>query len=568
MTTQDELPIAPLFAHWDEAGEHICVVAADGQEFSRARIAALGQGVRALASHAPTLVFIEGRNTPAFVAAYVAAMRARLCIHVLDPGRSQDNTALERLFEPLAVITTAGIEPQIRLTGLLAKEVHPDLALLLPTSGTTGSARMAKISERALAANTAAIMAYLAIGPADCVITTLKPFYSFGLSVLNTHLEAGARVVLNDAGVENPGFWERARTQGVTNFAGVPHTFEQLAPAAQRLQELSSLRFLAQAGGRLAPSLVRQFAVLGAAGHWQFFVMYGQTEASPRISYLRPELAVQFPDSIGDAIPGGRLWLADPDGKIITAPGIEGELHYAGPNVMSGYAENSDDLNRLESWSSLATGDLARRLPEGLFVITGRRSRFVKPFGLRVGLDAVEALLAEHGVVAAASALGERVAVLFVPERPGSTIPEIRQLLTERLRLPGGVFDLRPVETLPLLPNEKLDRRAIAAIAALPPGQESARQPGRGQFWREVWCEFTAILRGRTADVHCVMDVFLAQFGEHVHGPDDSFIALGGDSMAAVTFAIQLGDILGELPETWPAMSITQLEQLRETQLG
>lgn len=568
MTGPNTGPRTWLFARWAEEGERLCAVAADGQAFSRAQIGALGQGVLDLAGQAPALVFIEGRNTPAFLAAYIAAMRARLCVHVLNPDRADDNAILEGVFRPLAVISTAGLEPQIRLTGLPTGVLHPDLALLLPTSGTTGSARMAKISAHALVANTAAIVAYLAISPGDCVVTTLKPFYSFGLSVLNTHLEAGAKIILNDAGVEHPAFWERAQAHGVTNFAGVPHTFEQLAPIAHRLASLSSLRFLAQAGGKLAPDLVRRFAELGAHEGWQFFVMYGQTEASPRISYLRPELAVQFPDSIGDAIPGGRLWLVDPHGSIITAPGIEGELHYAGPNVMSGYAEDGNDLDRLEVVASLATGDLAHRLPEGIFVITGRRSRFVKPFGLRVGLDAVEALLAEHGIPAAAAALGEQVVVLFATERTDCTAPAIRRLLTERLRLPGSVFDVRAVGTLPLLPNEKLDRRAIAAIAAVLPGPQPEVFPVNGQFLREVWREFTAILHGRTADAHCVMDVFLAQFGERVHEQDDSFIALGGDSMTAVTFAIQLGDILGELPDTWPSMSIAELERLRGTQLG
>lgn len=557
-----------LFGHWDDFGPNVAIIAADGRQLTYADIAALGAPVALLAQEAPALLFIEGRNTPAFVAAYVAAIRSRLAVHILDPERLEDNARLETEFRPIAVIATASAEPQVRRTGLPHAPVHRDLALLLPTSGTTGSSKMVKITAANIAANTASIITYLALSALDCAITTLKPFYSFGLSVINTHLQAGGRIALNDAGIESPEFWQRAEAQAVTNFVGVPHTFELLATMAERLRALAALRFLAQAGGRLAPRLVQQFAALGRDLGWQFFVMYGQTEASPRISYLPPDLAAQFPDSIGKAIPGGRLWIASDDGQVIDAPDVEGELHYAGPNVMAGYAHHADELDRLEAFPDLATGDLARRLSGDLFVLTGRKSRFVKPFGLRVSLDQVEALLAEQGLVAAATARDDGLTVYVVQRADVPSGLAVAQWLAEKLRIPSTLFDVRPIAALPLLANEKIDRRAIAGLAAKPDTESICKLIGKGAFLREVWQEFIAILQDRSALANCVFDIFVEHFGSKVQALDDSFIALEGDSMAAVAFAIQLEDLCGILPDNWPSMSISQLERLRETRLG
>lgn len=559
---------AGIFSAWNDEGRQTCIVSVAGHMYDQSRIAALGEPVTRLACYAPALIFIEGRNTPAFIAAFVAAMRAGLAVYVLDPVRMDDNAHLEAAFRPFAVVTTLNDVPQVRRCGLAPARVHADLALLLPTSGTTGSSKMAKISARAIAANTASIIEYLGLTQSDTVITTLKPFYSFGLSVLTTHLEAGGRIILNDAGIESPDFWDRAERFKATNFAGVPHTFEQLAARTAHLRRLSSLRFLAQAGGRLSPALVRRFAELGERRHWQFYVMYGQTEASPRISYLPPDMAAQFPESIGHPIPGGKLWLADARDEPIDAPGVEGELCYSGPNIMSGYANAADDLAGMEKIDTLATGDQAYRLDNGLFVITGRQSRFVKPFGLRVSLDQVEDLLADEGIPAVATALGERVAVLTVLPTPPPPLDEVRQFLGQRLRLPKAVLEVHAIDAIPLLPNGKIDRRAISAMATNLTAASRDRAKSGSRFWREVWQEFVAIISGRSSSATCVMDIYLEQFGDRVLHADDSFIALGGDSMTAVTVAIQLEELLGPLPDDWQNMSVAKLERLRESQLG
>ena len=159
---------------------------------------------------------------------------------------------------------------------------------------------------------------------------------------------------------------------------------------------LPHLRYVTQAGGRLAPDRVRHFAGLGARRGWQLFVMYGATEATSRMAYLPAELAYDNPTCIGRPVPGGSLDLEPLD----DAPGEVGELVYRGANVMMGYAREPADLALGPTVDLLRTGDLARRHPNGMYEIVGRRSRFAKMYGLRIDLQRVEDALRDRGVTA------------------------------------------------------------------------------------------------------------------------------------------------------------------------
>ena len=179
---------------------------------------------------------------------------------------------------------------------------------------------------------------YLELTPDDRGITSLPLHYCYGLSVLHSHLAVGAAVVLTDASVVDPCFTEALRAHGVTNVAGVPHTFELLERAGPERLHVPTLRFITQAGGRMAPERVEQW--LDRAEQWgaKFYVMYGQTEATARMAYLPPAIARHRPSAIGRPIPGGRLELRPVEGL----PDDVGELVYRGPNVMLGYATNDD----------------------------------------------------------------------------------------------------------------------------------------------------------------------------------------------------------------------------------
>jgi acyl-CoA synthetase (AMP-forming)/AMP-acid ligase II len=276
--------------------------------------------------------------------------------------------------------------------------IYPDLALLLSTSGSTGSPKMVRLTGDNLDANASSIAEYLRLNADERPITSLPMYYSFGLSVINSHLKVGATILLtNDSIVTRP-FWDFFNRYGATSFSGVPYTYEMLRRFKFLEMSLPSLRTMTQAGGKLTPKFAKEFAEFSRKKEVDFFIMYGQTEATARISYLPPEDNLKKYMSIGKAIPGGALSLIDGDGKSITGPGVDGELVYRGPNVMLGYAESEKDLGKGDELSGkLETGDIARFDEDGYFYITGRMKRFIKIFGNRINLDEIEHFLKSEG---------------------------------------------------------------------------------------------------------------------------------------------------------------------------
>ena len=258
-------------------------------------------------------------------------------------------------------------------------KIHEDVALLLSTSGTTGSQKFVRLSTENLLSNASAIVEYLEINEHDRTVMNLPLSYSYGMSIINSHVFAGATILLTDESVLDKTFWEFVKNQKATSIAGVPFTYQMLYRIGLTKMELPHLKILTQAGGRLNEKLVRHFGEWAIANQKKFYVMYGQTEAAPRISFIPPEKVLEKAGSIGIAIPGGELSI------------VNDELVYKGPNVMMGYAECLDDLEKgNELNGTLHTGDTAEVDNEGYFTITGRLKRFVKVFGLRINLDDVE----------------------------------------------------------------------------------------------------------------------------------------------------------------------------------
>ena len=276
--------------------------------------------------------------------------------------------------------------------------LNKDLVLLLSTSGSTGSPKFVKLTKKNLYANTASIAEYLKIRDDEKAITSLPLYYSFGLSILNTHLAAGATLLLTDKSITTKEFWDFFKHENATSFSGVPYTYEMLKKIRFFKMQLPSLRTLTQAGGKLNPKLVEKFAQYAKEKKVDFFVMYGQTEATARISYLPPIYNQTHYKSIGITIPGGRISLIDDKGKEIIESEKEGELVYLGDNVMMGYATCREDFSKPdEQYGSLKTGDIAYRDKEGFYYITGRTKRFIKIFGNRVNLDEIEHSLKSEG---------------------------------------------------------------------------------------------------------------------------------------------------------------------------
>lgn len=272
--------------------------------------------------------------------------------------------------------------------------LYNDLALLLTTSGSTGSPKLVRQSYENIQSNALAIAEYLELDKTERAITSLPMNYTYGLSIINSHFEAGAAVYMTTKGILQKEFWEFFKDNNITSFGGVPYTYEMLKRLRFFNMDLPSLKTMTQAGGKLSPELHRQFAEYALEKGKRFIVMYGQTEATARMSYLPYEKSLEKYGSMGIAIPGGRFELIDADNNVINSTDIVGELVYYGKNVTLGYAENRGDLIKGDERSGrLVTGDIAKMDSDGYYYIVGRKKRFLKIFGNRVNLDECERLI-------------------------------------------------------------------------------------------------------------------------------------------------------------------------------
>jgi acyl-coenzyme A synthetase/AMP-(fatty) acid ligase len=461
------------------------------------------------------LVLVEGRNDVPTLTAYLAALSRGHVVLLTPPG--EPARAQEARWDPDLVV---GEEWREVRPGS-AHDLHPELALLMSTSGSTGAPKLVRLSRGNLEANAASIADYLRLGPGERAITSLPMHYCYGLSVVHSHLAAGAALVLTGLSVVDDCFWDLAARAEVTSMAAVPYTFELLERSGRTQLGLAGLRYVTQAGGRMNPERLAQWRERGRNQGWDLVVMYGQTEATARMAWLPPALAADHPDAVGVPVPGGELRL-EPVPEP-TEPGV-GELVYRGDNVMMGYALEAADLARGPELTELRTGDLARCV-DGVYQIVGRRGRQVKLFGLRLDLDHLEDRVPGAQCV-------------VVDDTLHAFTTRVREVdrLRERLRrasgLPLSAVCVSAVADVPQTPSGKPDRMALQRHAR-------ARRAVVGASVRD---EYAVVLGRPDATVR------------------DSFVSLGGDSLSYVELATRLAERLGRLPTGWPTMPIAELE--------
>ena len=264
-------------------------------------------------------------------------------------------------------------------------KINKKNSLILTTSGTTSNPKFVRISQQNIFENTYQIQKYLKINKTHKTITTLPMAYSYGLSVINTHLEFGGRIYLNDISPVNINFWKTIKSKQINSFSTVPQLCEFLKKIKFHKLLSKNLKYLTVAGGKTNQQTLEYMRNVCKLNKINFFVMYGQTEASPRMTYLNLTKINKI-NSIGKPLPGGKI-------KI-----VNNEILYFGKNVSLGYATNIKDLYRGdENKGKLYTGDLGAKDKNGFIYITGRKKRISKLFGLRIDLDDIEAYLRKRG---------------------------------------------------------------------------------------------------------------------------------------------------------------------------
>ncbi len=488
--------------------------------------------------HRP-LILIEAENDVLPIALYLAALRSGWPVIIGGENECTAGSNIRETYQPNVVLRRKDGDWDVELQNSDQHDLNPELAVMLSTSGTTGAAKLVRLSRENIASNAASIATYLEAQPTDRAITTLPWHYSYGLSVLNVQLASGGSLVLTDHSITHDRFWSKARELGVTSLSLVPVQFEMLAAENLSPDRFPTLKYVTQAGGRFDPELAVSFHRQARKEGWKLFVMYGQTEASPRISYVPADAEETQMDSIGQAVPGGVLSLEDANGQSITGADTEGELIYRGPNVMMGYATAIADLAKGAELDKLATGDIAKRMSNGFFKIVGRSSRFVKMNGLRLSLDQIETDLRQKGLKAYCSGSDTQL-VVFAQSGSRETY---RDHLEQELGLSSSLYTIADMDDVPVLSSGKVDYKTLKTMAL-----DIAEQ--KPKIDHDLQALLERVLRTKSLDMH-------RSFQDH-----------GGDSLSYLEVQLSLQNSGAPLPAAWETLPLSSLLAISNTPGG
>ncbi|MDE7280813.1 MAG: AMP-binding protein [Ruminiclostridium sp.] len=440
--------------------DRVAVTDDSGRDYTYAEIAETGERI-CENIHPRSLVFLVCGNDPASIAAYVGFLRRRIVPVLISPktdgelfGQLLAKYSPGYIFCPKEFygkgerLTETG-EFHLLKTGNAPVPVSPELAVLITTSGSTGSPKFVRQSYKNIDSNSGAIAEYLKITEDDRAITTMPMNYTYGLSIIQSHLLMGARIIATEKTLMDKGFWSLLKEQEATTFGGVPYIYQMLKRLRFGRMELPSLRYITQAGGRLSKELGLEFAEICKGKGIEFIIMYGQTEATARMSYLPWEYAFTKAGSIGIPIPGGEMYPGDEDGREITTPGMAGELIYKGDNVALGYAECAGDLTKGDEFGGvLRTGDMVVRDEDGYFTVVGRKKRFLKIFGNRVNLDEAEGLLCKNGFECVCGGRDDMMRIYMV-NADDTALKNAEEFIGEKTGLNRSAFKAISVSEIP-----------------------------------------------------------------------------------------------------------------------
>lgn len=341
-------------------------------------------------------------------------------------------------------------------------ELFEDMALLLTTSGSTGSSKLVRQSYKNLLSNTKSIVEYLELDSKEKAITILPMFYTYGLSIINTHLFCGGTILLTSKKIIDRKFWGFFHQYEGTSISGVPYTYEVLKILNFHKMNLPTLRTITQAGGKLLNDVHSYFVDYAHSTDKKFIVMYGQTEATARISYLPYDQISEKAGSIGIPIPGGEIFLVDNEDRIISEAYEEGEIVYKGDNVTLGYATDLKDLKKGDERKGIInTGDIGYRDKDGFYFIKGRIDRYVKLMGNRINLDEMENLLNKHYPDETFVCLNDSINHITVFTQANIDFIQLIKYIAGIMNLNESLFSVIKVDQIDRKSNGKIDYRLV-----------------------------------------------------------------------------------------------------------
>ena len=382
-----------------------------------------------------SLIFILSENCIGSLLGYTAALSNRIVPLIISAATEKGlYNHLYDLYQPeylwIPRAKAVGMETVFSAwdyclvkTGNKPVQMYDDLSLLLPTSGSTGSPKLVRHSYRNIEANADNVRRLFKLDGSEKAMAMLPMHYTMGLSVITSHLLAGATLLLSGHSLLGRRFWNTLKE--ATSFTGVPYSYEILTKMRFTRMDLPNLRVITQGGGKLTEEMFMMLAQYAHEKGKQFIATYGQSECTARMAYLPAELALEKTCSIGFAEPGGQLSIIDENGNESFEGVAQGEMVYRGENVTLGYATCREDLLKGdENHGVMHTGDLARRDADGCYFIIGRLKRFLKIYGLRIGLDEVERMIkAEYKTDCYCKGNDEKLIVLITDDNLQKNLP-------------------------------------------------------------------------------------------------------------------------------------------------
>lgn len=406
-----------------------------------------------------SLIFILSENKIGSLLGYTASLSNRIVPLIISAKTEEglytnlrDMYRPEYMWVPNELVAQLGYEVifsawdySLVKTGFPKVPLFEELSLLLPTSGSTGSPKLVRHSYRNIEANADNVRRLFQLTEDEKAMAILPMHYTMGLSVIASHLLAGATLLLSGRSLLDKGFW--AMLKEATSFTGVPYSYEILTKMRFTRMDLPNLKVITQGGGKLTEAMWNTLAQYAQDKGKQFIATYGQSECTARMAYLPADLATTKVCSIGIAEPGGQLSLVDDNGNETFEGEAQGEMVYRGENVTLGYATCREGLlNGDENHGIMHTGDLARRDADGCYYIIGRLKRFLKIFGLRIGLDEVENLIMSEFKIDCYCKGNDEKLIILVTDR--SVINKLPAFIEEKTHLFHQKIEVQLVDAI------------------------------------------------------------------------------------------------------------------------